>query len=123
MLFFGALFALRTFFTSTLGPLLFLGDLSLAFLLESHSGHCLCLPVAETLLKALSFALSLGFLFLSELNIALQSVDSVLELFHVLLTLLDILLFLEHNGSIKLRFVRKHGLVHTAIIGLSKAAV
>lgn len=85
-----------SFLTSTLHAHLFLNDRVLALLLKSHSRERFLFFVANALLDCTPLFLSICLFLLGVLNVALQSIDSVLQLLHVLASLLHLLLLFEH---------------------------
>ena len=96
-----ALFALLALFSHALDTLSLLLYLALTLLFKSHPCHLLLLLVAHAALELLPLALCLGFFLLGELDVAFESVNSMPQLLHVLLTRLYVLLLLEHHGAVE----------------------
>lgn len=83
-------------------PFSLLIKLQLQALLSVHFGEGLLLLVVNALLKLLPVTLKLSLLLLGRFNVALKSIDTVLELLHILSAIFDIFLLLKTDRSIEL---------------------
>lgn len=90
---------------STLHSFSLLLELLLQSLFSVHLGEVFLLLVVDALFKLLSMTLNQRLLLLGGLHVALKSVNTVLELLHILSAIFDILLLLKADRSIKLGFL------------------